>query len=192
MRKVIASINVTFDGFCDHTAGIANPELHDYYTDMLNNAGTILYGRTTYQLMEAFWPTVVKNPTGEKHMDDFANAIENVSKVLFSRTVKGVTWNNARLATKKLEDEVTVLKQQPGNDILVGSPSLIAELTKLNLIDVWQICVHPVIAGQGLSLFKGITERIVFKLLKTQTFQTSGHVVFYYARSNNKVDPLTH
>ncbi|MBA4056800.1 MAG: dihydrofolate reductase, partial [Marivirga sp.] len=83
-----------------------------------------------------------------------------------------------------LKDEVTALKQQPGNDILVGSPSLIAELTKLNLIDVWQLCVHPVIAGQGLPLFKGIIERIVFKLLKTQTFKTSGHVVFYYARSN--------
>jgi dihydrofolate reductase len=184
MRKVIASINVTFDGFCDHTAGIANPELHDYYTDMLNNAGAILYGRTTYQLMEAYWPTVVKNPTGDKHMDDFASAIENVSKVLFSRTVKNVTWNNARLATKSLRDEVTALKQQPGKEIFVGSPSLIAQLTKLELIDVWQLCVHPVVAGQGLPLFKGITEQIVFKLLKTQTFKTSGHVVFHYARSN--------
>jgi dihydrofolate reductase len=184
MRKVIASMNVTFDGFCDHTAGIANPELHDYYTDMINNAGTILYGRTTYHLMEGFWPNIVKNPTGDKHMDDFANAIENVSKVLFSRTVKTVTWNNARLATKNLKDEVTTLKQQPGNEILVGSPSLIAELTRLNLIDVWQLCVHPVIAGEGLRLFKGITEQIVFKLLKTQTFKTSGHVVFYYARSS--------
>ena len=177
-------MNVTFDGFCDHTAGIANPELHDYYTDMLNNAGTILYGRVTYQLMEEFWPNVVKNPTGDRHMDDFANAIENVDKVLFSRTLKSVTWNNAWLATKNLKDEVIALKQQPGNDILVGSPSLIAELTKLNLIDVWQLCVHPVIAGQGLPLFKGITERIVFKLLKTQTFKTSGHVVFHYVPSN--------
>jgi dihydrofolate reductase len=176
MRKVIATMNVTFDGFCDHTAGIANPELHDYYTDMLKNAGAVLYGRTTYQLMEVYWPTVVKNPTGDKHMDDFANAIENISKVLFSRTIKSVTWNNARLATKNLNDEVTALKQEPGNDILVGSPSL---------IDVWQLCVHPVVAGQGLPLFKGISERIVFKLLKTQTFKTSGHVVFYYVRSND-------
>jgi dihydrofolate reductase len=181
MRKIVASMNVSFDGFCDHTVGIANPELHDYYTGMLNNAGTILYGRTTYQLMEVFWPTIVKNPTGDKHMDDFANAIENISKVLFSRTVKSVTWANARLATKNLKDEVLELKQQPGNDILVGSPSLINELTKLNLIDIWQLCVHPVITGTGLQLFKGLPNRIVFKLLKTQTFKTSGHVVFYYA-----------
>src|SRR5687768_12933194 len=132
MRKVIAGINVTFDGFCDHTVAIANPELHQHYTDALNNAGAILYGRTTYQLMEVYWPTVVKYPTGNKTMDDFAIAIENVPKVLFSRSVKNVTWHNARLATKDLQDEVLELKQQPGKDIYVGSPSLINELTKLN------------------------------------------------------------
>ncbi|HEY5744933.1 MAG TPA: dihydrofolate reductase family protein [Chryseolinea sp.] len=181
MRKVIAGINVTFDGFCDHTAGIANPELHQLYTDALNNAGAILYGRTTYQLMEVFWPTVVKNPTGNKTMDDFAIALENVPKVLFSRSVKNVTWHNARLATKDLKDEVLELKHQPGKDIYVGSPSLINELTKLNLIDEWQLCVHPVITGKGLQLFKDLPDRIIFNLLKTKTFKTSGHVMFYYA-----------
>ena len=184
MRKVIASMNVTFDGFCDHTAGIANAELHEYYTDMLNNGGPILYGRTTYQLMEDFWPTVVKNPTGDKHMDQFASAIQNASKVLFSRTIKSVTWNNARLATKNLKEEVTELRQQSGNDILVGSPSLISQLTKENLVDEWHLCVHPVIVGQGLRLFKDISEQIVFKLLKTEKFTTSGHVVFHYGRSD--------
>ena len=183
MRKVIASINVTFDGFCDHTAGIANPELHDFYTDMLRNADTILYGRITYKLMEDFWPGIVKKNTGEKHMDDFANAIEDISKVLFSRTVKSVSWNNSRLATQPLNDEVIALKEQPGKDILVGSPSLIAELTALNLIDEWRLCVHPVIVGKGLRLFKDLPDRIVFKLLKTHTFETSGHVVFFYARN---------
>ena len=180
MRKVVAAINVTFDGFCDHTAGIANPELHQHYTDLLNNSGAVLYGRTTYQLMEDFWPTVIKNPTGNKTMDDFAVAIENVPKVLFSRTVKSVDWKNVRLATKGLKDEVLELKQQPGKDICVASPSLIAELTKLKLIDEWQLCVHPVITGKGLPLFKNITDRIVFNLLKIEPFKTSGHVTFYY------------
>ena len=180
MTKVVAAMNVTFDGFCDHTAGIANPELHQHYTDLLNSSGAILYGRTTYQLMEAFWPTVVKNPTGNKTMDDFAVALENLPKVLFSRTVKSVGWKNARLATKDLKDEVLELKRQPGKDILVGSPSLIAELTKLKLIDEWQLCVHPVVTGKGLPLFKGITDRIVFNLLKIKPFKTSGHVTFYY------------
>jgi dihydrofolate reductase len=115
-------------------------------------------------------------------MDDFAVAIENVPKVLFSHSVKSVTWHNARLATKDLKEEVLELKQQPGKDIFVGSPSLINELTKLNLVDEWQLCVHPVITGKGMKLFKDLPEPIVFNLLKTQRFKTSGHVVFYYAR----------
>lgn len=180
MRKVVAAINVTFDGFCDHTAGIANPEVHQHYTNLLNNSGAILYGRTTYQLMEAYWPTVIKNPTGNKTMDDFAAAIDNVPKVLFSRTLKSVDWKNARLATKDLKDEVLELKQQPGKDIVVGSPSLIGQLTNLKLIDEWQLCVHPVVIGKGLPLFKEMTDRVVFDLLKIERFKTSGHVMFYY------------
>jgi dihydrofolate reductase len=82
--------------------------------------------------MEVFWPTVVKNPPAINTWTTSPTQSENVSKVLFSSTVKSVTSNNARLGTKNLKDEVTALKQQPGNDILVGSPSLIAELTKLN------------------------------------------------------------
>lgn len=182
MRKLIASMNITFDGNCDHTAGFANAELHDYYTTMLNNADTILYGRTTYELMEVYWPNLVKNPTGEKNMDDFANAIDKIGKVLFSRTRKTVTWNNTVLATQSLADEVTALKHQRGADILVGSPSLIAQLTELDLIDMWQICVHPMITGPGLPLFKDLTKPVALKLLKTEKFETSDHVVFWYER----------
>jgi dihydrofolate reductase len=181
MRKIVAAINVTFDGFCDHTAAIANPELHQHYTDLLNDAGAILYGRTTYQLMEDVWPNVVKNPTGTKTMDNFAVALDNVPKVVFSRTMKSVGWPTARLATKDLKDEVLELKQQSGKDVFVGSPSLILELTKLKLIDEWQLCVHPVITGKGLPLFKDLNDRIVFTLLETRRFKTSGHVTFYYA-----------
>ena len=114
-------------------------------------------------------------------MDDFATTVENIPKVLFSRSVKNVTWHNARLATKDLKDEVLELKQQPGKDIYVGSPSLINALTKLSMIDEWQLCVHPVITGKGLQLFKDLPDRIVFNLLKTKSFKTSGHVIFYYA-----------
>jgi len=73
MRKVIAAINMTLDGFCDHTAGIPDEEIHQHYADLLNNGGVILYGRITYQLMQ-FWQTLIKNPSGEKKMDDFAIA----------------------------------------------------------------------------------------------------------------------
>src|SRR5688572_12233871 len=142
MRKVIAAINVTLDGYCDHTVMTADAELHDHYTELLKSAGTLLYGRTTFQMMEGYWPTLVKNPSGQKDMDDFAMAIQNVEKIVFSKTLKGVIWENSRLAKKGLEAEVRELKQQTGKDISVGSPSLISGLANLHLIDEYQLCIH--------------------------------------------------
>lgn len=179
MRKVIAAINMTLDGSCDHTAMIADEELHQHYTDRLNNAGTILYGRITYQLMESSWPSLVKNPCGNKEMDEFAVAIDNIPKIVFSHTLTHVAWESARLANRDIEEEVIELKQQPGKDILVGSPSLIVSLTKLDLIDEYQLCIHPVIAGKGLPLFKDINDRTILKLIKTKTFR-AGQVLLCY------------
>ena len=183
MRKVVAAINMTLDGFCDHTAGIADAELHQHYSELLRSAGTLLYGRITYQLMESYWPTLVKNPSGDKAMDEFAIAIQDIFKIVFSHTMKNVGWENVALAKRDLKEEVLELKQSrngESKDILVGSPSLIAALTKLNLIDEYQLCVHPVIVGSGLPLFKNITERIVLKLIKTKAFSSSGSMILYY------------
>jgi dihydrofolate reductase len=181
MRKLIAAINMTLDGYCDHTGMIADEELHQHFTDLLNNADTILYGRVTYQLME-FWQTVLKHPTGNKGMDEFAVAIDRIPKIVFSRTLKTLGWESARLADHNIEQEVLELKQQSGKDILVGSPGLIAALTELALIDEFQLCVHPVILGKGLPLFKNITDKIVLKLLKTKTF-ASGVATLYFEPS---------
>ena len=179
MRKVIAAINMTLDGNCDHTTGIADEELHDHYTEMLNNAGTLLYGRTTYQLMEDFWPLLVKEPSGERSMDEFALAINRVPKVVFSRTLDHVEWESARLAERELEEEVRALKQEPGNDIFAGSPSLISALSNLQLIDEYQLCVHPVIAGKELPLFRNVPEKAILRLVNTKIFG-SGAIVLYY------------
>jgi dihydrofolate reductase len=178
MRKIIAAINMTIDGFCDHTAGIPDEEIHQHYADLLNNAGAILYGRITYQLMQ-FWQTLIKNPSGEKSMDDFAVAIDKVPKIVFSHTLKNTGWDSARLSDQSLEEEALELKRQPGKDIFVGSRSLIIQLMKLNLIDEFQLCVHPVVAGSGLPLFENVNDRTVFKLIKTKTF-SGGAVTLYY------------
>jgi dihydrofolate reductase len=178
--KVIAAMNMTLDGFCDHTFGVVTEELHEHYTDLLKNAGVALYGRTTYQLME-YWPTVLKNPTANKSDYDFAVAIDKVPKVVFSHTLKNLDWHSARLATRSLKDEVATLKEQTTKDIFVCSPSLIAQLTQLNLIDEFQLCVHPVIAGSGLTLFKNISDMVMLNLLKTKSFE-SGALVQYYER----------
>jgi dihydrofolate reductase len=179
MAKLIATINMTLDGFCDHTVMIADEELHQHFTEVLKNAGAILYGRTTYQLMENFWPTIIKNPTGDKSMDDFAVAIENIPKIVFSRTLNDAGWKNARLAKGGVKEEVLELKQQSTRDIFVGSPSLIVATMRLNLVDEYQLCVHPVIAGNGLSLFKNITDSVTLKLLNTKTLK-AGQMMLYY------------
>ena len=180
MRKLVAAINMTLDGFCDHTAMTADDELHQHYTDLLRSAGTLLYGRITYQLMESYWPAVVKDPTGNKTTDEFAVAIQDIPKIVFSRTLKNVGWENATLARRDIKEEVLELKKQTGKDILAGSPSLIVALTKLNLIDEYQLCVHPVIAGNGLPLFKNINESITLKLVKTKTISTLGSMILHY------------
>ena len=182
MRKVIAGINMTLDGFCDHTAGIPDDEIHQHYADLLSNAGTILYGRITYQLME-YWRTLLENPSNEKSMNDFAIAIDKIPKIVFSHTLKNVEWESAKLANRDIEEEVLELKQQSGKDILAGSRSLIIQLMKLNLIDEYQLCIHPVIAGTGLPLFENIKDRTVLKLIKTKTF-SGGAVTLYYEPTN--------
>ena len=179
MRKLTAAINMTLDGFCDHTAVIADDELHQHYNELLRNADTMLFGRITYQLMESSWPDLVKTPTGNKSLDEFAVLIDNISKVVFSHTLKNVEWKNTKLAKGDLKEEVLALKQLPGKDILVGSPSLIVALTKLGLIDEYQLCVHPIVLGNGLALFKNMNEKTLFKLIKTKTFK-SGAIVLYY------------
>ena len=184
MGKLIAAINMTLDGFCDHTAGLPDEEIHQHYADLLDNADVILYGRITYQLMQ-YWQTLLKNPSGEKSMDDFAMAIDKIPKIVFSHTLKNTEWDSAKLANQPIEEIVKELKQQSGRDILVGSRSLIIQLMKLNLIDEYQLCVHPVVAGSGLPLFENINDRTIFKLIKTKIF-SGGAVTLYYELTNEK------
>ena len=99
---------------------------------------------------------------------------------LFSRTpLKSVDWESASLAKYDLKEEVLKLKQQPGNPIFVGSRSLIIQLIQLNLIDEFQLCIHPMVEGKGLQLFEGINDRLLFKLIKTKTFK-NGAILLYY------------
>ena len=187
MRKLIAAINMTLDGFCDHTAMIADDEIHQHYNELLRNADTLIYGRITYQLMESYWPTVVKNPTGNKPTDEFAVLIDNISKIVFSRTLKNADpiitgWKNTKLKTEVIKEEILELRQSRNGgskNILVGSPGLIAALAQLDLIDEYQLGVQPIVLGSGLPLFKNIKDRIDLKLLKTKTFGC-GAVTLYY------------
>ena len=179
MRKLIAAMNMTLDGFCNHEAMIADEEIHQHYSELLSKADTLIYGRITYQLMESYWPSVVKNPTGNKPMDKFAVLIDNISKIVYSRTLQHVDWKNTTLKKEVIQEEILELKQQTSKNIVVGSPGLIVALTQLDLIDEYQLGVQPTVLGSGLPLFKNIRDRIDLKLLKTKTFGC-GAVMLYY------------
>jgi len=179
MRKLIAAINMSLDGFCDHTAMTPDDEILQHYNELLRHADTLLYGRTTYQLMESYWPAVVKKPTGNKPTDEFAVLIDDISKIVFSHTLKNVDWKNAKVAKAGIKEEVLELKQQAGKNIVAGSPGLIITLMQLDLIDEYQLVVLPIILGNGLRLFKNINDGINLKLIKTKIFG-SGSIALYY------------
>ena len=95
-------MNMTLDGFCDHTAMVADDEIHQHYTDLLNDADSVIYGRKTFQLME-FWPPIVENPTGNKAMDDFAIAMDDIHKIVYSRTLEKVDWKTTELKRETIQ-----------------------------------------------------------------------------------------
>lgn len=186
MRKLIAAMNMTLDGFCNHEAGIADDETHQHYNELLRSADTMIFGRTTYQLMESYWPTLVKKPSGNKAEDEFAVLIDNISKIVYSPTMKKVTWKNSILKHEIVKEEIVELKKEPGKNILVGSPSLIVALSNLEVIDEYQLAIQPIILGNGLPLFKNITDRIDLKLLKTKTF-SSGVIMLSYEPKRSEI-----
>lgn len=105
MRKLIAAMNMTLDGFCDHDKMDADDEIHQHYMELLREADAIIYGRKTFELME-FWPTLLKNPSGNKAMDDFAVAMDDVHKIVYSRTLEKVEWKTAELKRELIKDEI--------------------------------------------------------------------------------------
>ncbi len=98
MRKVIFAINITINGFADHTVGIADADLHNFFSDLLNEADVILFGRKTYQLMESYWPIAYDDPQSTESEKRFADTINPIKKIVFSNTLKKVDWENSDLA----------------------------------------------------------------------------------------------
>src|SRR5438270_4214682 len=109
MGKLIAAMNVTLDGFCNHEAMIADDEIHQHYNELLSSSGLLLYGRKTFQLMENYWPGIVQNPTGNKPEDEFAVLIDNIPKIVYSRTLENVDWKNTKLKREVVKEEVLEL-----------------------------------------------------------------------------------
>ena len=178
MRPLRYSINVTLDGCCDHRAGIADEELHRHHTENLARADALLFGRVTYQMMEAAWRP---SPQADQKPDwtrPFARTIDAAKKYVVSSTLDQVDWN-AELVRGDLEKAVQQLKQEPGNGIFVGGLQLPLALANLGLIDEYEFVVHPRIAGHGPTLFAGLSQYVDLTLVGRREF-ASGAVAMRY------------
>jgi dihydrofolate reductase len=186
MRKVVLFMHLSLDGFAaDINHGLDfltyDEELAKYAEELVKTVGSPMYGRTTYQLMEGYWPTVLTNPNASKGSLAHAQWVENVPKIVFSTTLEEATWNNTRLIKDNIVEEVNKLKEQPGKDLVIfGSPGLSANFMNLGLIDEYRLTVHPIILGDGISMFRNNSTKSILKLQDSKTLK-SGVVTLHYS-----------
>lgn len=184
MRKLVYGINLTLDGCCDHTKGISDEESHNYWTQLLLDSDTLLYGRKTYQLMVPFWPDVARNNSGPtKAMNDFAHAFTSMKQiVVFSRSLPRIEEANASVVSGDLHEEVLKLKQQEGKPILAGGVDIPSQLIQSGLVDEYVFVIQPVLVGEGRRLLEGITLQEKLRLMDSQTLK-SGAIILRYSNA---------
>ena len=178
MRPLRYSINVTLDGCCDHRAGEPSEELHRHAVENLARADALLFGRVTYELMEAAWgPTAQPEPRPE-WVEPFRRTIDAARKYVVSRTLDRVDWN-AELVRGDVRQTVERLKQEPGAGLFAGGVKLPLALAEWGLIDEYEFIVHPRLAGHGPTLFAGLSKYVDLELVNRFEFE-SGAVALQY------------
>jgi dihydrofolate reductase len=181
MRKIISFLVATVDGYYEGPNQefdwpIVDEEFNEFALQQLEEVDTLLFGRVTYQGMAGYWPT----PAAQEDDPRIAAKMNDLPKIVVSRTLEEAEWANTRLIKGDVAGELTKLKQQPGKDIAIfGSSELTVSLLQMGLVDELRILVNPVVLGDGKSLFRTAGDRISLKLLKTRAFG-SGNVLLYY------------
>ncbi len=177
---------VSVDGFFAGLNGeidwhVVDEEFNQYAINLLNTLDTIMFGRVTYELFESYWPAAAKDPATSKSDLEIASKINNINKIVFSKSLERVGWNNVKLLKEVIPEDIRKLKQQPGKDIVIyGSGSIVSEFAKHNLIDEYRLFVAPVTLGKGKSLFK---EKMNLKLIESKQFG-NGNVLLRYEPAN--------
>ena len=185
MRKVVLLIHVSLDGFVAGPNGelewiVAEGKVHDHVQRRIDQVDTAIYGRVTYELMESYWPAVPGNPESTPADIKHANWYLKAQKIVFSRTLGAVERPNTRVIAANIREEIMALKEQPGGDLMIfGSPSIAQEFMRLRLIDEYRIQINPIVLGEGIPLFKDVTNRFGLTLVETTPFE-SGVVALHY------------
>lgn len=185
MGLLTFGINVTLDGCVDHQEGIADDETHAYFTRLMDEGGAMLWGRTTYEMMESYWPAVAR---GDEHapaaIREWALKLEAKPKYVVSSTRSDFPWTNSHHVVGDLRAAVQELKDATPGGVLVGSGKLATELDKLDLIDEYRFLVHPMIVGRGPTLYQGglpSTRRL--ELISAEPL-SNGAVAMHYRRAD--------
>jgi dihydrofolate reductase len=183
MTKLIYAINLTLDGGCDHTNGIPDEETFEYSIGLVRDAGLLVFGRKTYQLMVPYWPDVAKNPSETKADREFAEAFVSKDKIVFSKSLVSAEDKNTTIVRTNLQDEIVRLKHKQGKYILVGGVSIPSQLIELGLVDEFRFVIMPILAGAGRRLLEGISlqEKLKLKLVESRIFK-SGSVALHYIK----------
>ena len=188
MRKIHLFMMLSLDGFFegpnhDLSWHHVDDEFNKFAIEQLHETGLMLWGRRTYELMEAYWPKAEKDPETVGDNVEVARLMNNIPKIVFSRTLKGVreteNWKNVKLVHEVNPAEIQRLKQQSGKDIWVGMSDLALSFVKHDLIDEYRFVINPVAIGKGTQMFHGLDHRLNLELTKTRRFD-SGNVLLYY------------
>ena len=181
MGLLTFALNVTLDGCCDHREAIADDALLRYYTRMMDEAGAMLFGRVTYEMMESAWPAVARDPKARPAFRAWARKLEAKPKHVVSSTRRDFPWSNTFRVEGDLRQAIAALKRRTPRGLLVGSPMLSAALERLGLIDEYRLAVHPIVAGHGPKLFPDLSQSAHLRLVETRRLK-SGVMALRYRR----------
>ena len=182
MRRLIVFNQVSLDGYFTDDKGDMSfahkndPEWNAWTEENAKGGGTMLFGRITYEMMASFWPT----PAALETMPEVAKQMNNLPKVVFSRTMDKASWQNTKLVKTGLIDEVRRMKKESGDGmVIMGSGTIVSQLAQAGLIDEFQIVVNPIVLGKGRTMFEGVKDRLNFKRTSTRTFGNGNTVLCY-------------
>jgi dihydrofolate reductase len=186
MSGLTFSLNVTLDGCADHREGIADDETHAYFTRLMDDSGALLWGRTTYEMMETSWPPIARGEVdAPASLREWATKLEAKPKYVVSTTRTDFSWNNSHRLVGHLRTAVQDLKDRTPDGVLLGSGLLATELDRLDLIDEYRFLVHPVIAGHGPTLYQsGLTSARRLELISAQPL-SNGTVAVHYRKARS-------